>query len=99
MKQFYVYIMASTSRTLYIGMTSNLETRVYQHKNKLLGGFTAKYNVNRLVFVEEFDSPSDAIARERQLKRWVRAKKTWLIESTNPEWDDLSTGWAEVVTP
>ncbi len=93
LKQYYVYIMVSISRTLYIGLTSNLEARVYQHRNKTLGGFTAKYNVTRLVFIEEFNNPQDAIARERQLKRRVRAKKVGLIKSTNPEWDDLSMAW------
>ena len=80
MKQYYVYMMASQSRVLYIGMTSNLEVRVYQHKNKVMDGFTSDHNVTRLVFVEEFANVDDAIARERQLKRWVRSKKIWLIE-------------------
>lgn len=96
MKQYYVYIMASAWRTLYIGMTSNLEARVYQHKHKVFGGFTAEHNVNQLVYFEMYDHPSDAIGRERQLKRWVRAKKIGLVERMNPEWRDLSLEWNEV---
>ena len=93
MKQYFVYIMASTSLRIYVGMTSNLESRVYQHKHKTFDGFTAKYNVDRLVFIEEFANVDDAIARERQLKGWKREKKVWLIEQLNPTWDDLSHSW------
>ena len=95
MTQYYVYIMASLSRALYIGMTSNLEVRVYQHKHKVYEGFTSKYNVSRLVHMEEFANVDDAIARERELKGWRRSRKIELIESQNLEWDDLSTGWVE----
>jgi putative endonuclease len=88
-KYYYVYIMTNVSGTLYIGITSNLQGRVYQHRKKVMAGFTARYNITRLVYIETFDHPSDAIAREKQLKRWGRAKKIKLIESTNPSWDDL----------
>lgn len=87
---YYVYIVASLSRTIYVGMTNELGTRVYQHKHKLLGGFTAKYNVNRLVYFEHTMDVNAAIAREAELKRWSRTKKVALIERSNPEWRDLA---------
>ena len=93
MKQYYTYIMANVSRTIYIGMTNNLELRVYQHKNKLIEGFTSKYNITLLVYYEVFDTPMDAIGREKQLKGLLRSKKIELIESINPEWNDLSREW------
>ena len=92
-KQYYVYIMTNRSRTLYIGMTSDLERRVYQHKHGLLPGFTSRYKMTQLVYYEVGDDVRVAIAREKQLKGWLRAKKIALIESMNPEWDDLSAGW------
>ena len=92
-KQYYVYIMTNRNRTLYIGMTSDLERRVYEHKHGLLPGFTSKYKMYQLVYYEVGDDVRAAIAREKQLKGWLRAKKIALIESMNPEWDDLSTGW------
>ena len=94
-KRYYLYIVASRSRTLYVGVTSDLLRRVYQHKNKLLEGFTSLYNIDRLVYFEEYNDPREAIAREKQLKRWARAKKVTLIERTNPTWDDLSEEWYE----
>jgi putative endonuclease len=87
---YYVYIVASLSRTIYVGMTNGLGKRVYQHKHKLLGGFTARYNVDRLVYFEHATDVNAAIAREAELKRWSRAKKVRLIESVNPEWRDLA---------
>ena len=93
MKGYYVYIMTSRTGTLYTGMTHDLKHRVYQHKNKLIEGFTTKYNVTRLVCFEEFGSVHDAIAREKQIKGWLRRKKIALIESLNPEWRDLSEDW------
>jgi putative endonuclease len=86
----YVYIVASHSRVLYIGVTNDLERRVSEHRQKLVRGFTAMYNVTRLVYFEEFDRISEAIAREKELKNWSRAKKISLIEQLNPEWEDLS---------
>jgi len=89
-KRGYTYILASRRRgTLYIGVTSNLAQRIWQHKNKAAKGFTEKYNVNHLVHYEEFDEIADAIAREKQLKRWHRSWKINLIEENNPKWDDL----------
>ena len=92
-KYFYAYIVASRSHTLYIGMTGNLSKRVFQHKDKSYVGFSATYNCNRLVWFERFVNPDNAIAREKQLKRWVRGKKIALIEKANPAWADLSEGW------
>ena len=92
MKQYYVYIMSNESRTLYTGVTSDLELRVYEHKQKLIPGFTAKYNVTRLVYTETTQDIQAAIAREIQIKGWLRRKKIALIESMNPEWKDLSAG-------
>ena len=93
MKTYFVYIMASASRTLYTGVTNNLERRVIEHRRKLLPGFTAHYNINRLVHFESFGEIRDAIAREKQIKNWRRVKKIALIESTNRDWKDLSAGW------
>jgi len=89
MKNYYVYIMTNLSKTLYTGVTNNLARRVYEHKNKLIEGFTKKYNITRLVYFEVFNNIEDAIRREKQIKGWVRKKKIALIESINPEWKDL----------
>jgi putative endonuclease len=93
MKTYYVYILASASRTLYTGITNNLERRVWQHRMKVHEGFTARYNVNRLVYFEVFNDVRVAISREKQIKGWTRAKKIALIESVNRDWMDLSDGW------
>jgi putative endonuclease len=87
---YHIYIMASASGVLYTGVTSQLETRVAQHKQKHFAGFSAKYNTTKLVYFEPFSDVSEAIAREKQLKRWRRQKKVFLIERTNPTWRDLS---------
>ena len=88
--QYYVYILASNKNgTLYIGVTSNLVKRIYEHKNELAEGFTKQYSVHNLVYFEITDSVESAIAREKQLKKWNRAWKIRLIEKTNPEWRDL----------
>jgi putative endonuclease len=92
---YFVYIMASKSRRLYIGVTNNLERRVFEHKSKLVEGFTAKYNIDRLVYFAETGDVMAAMEREKQLKGWLRAKKIALIESENPSWLDLSYGWIE----
>jgi putative endonuclease len=93
MKTYYVYIMSSKTATLYIGITSNIKKRVYEHKTRLIPGFTDKYNIDRLVYVETFGDALSAIAREKQIKRWRREKKIALIESTNPQWLDLAADW------
>ena len=90
---YYVYILASKSRVLYIGITRHLAVRIAQHKEGTYGAFTNKYKVHRLVCFERFHSPSAAIAREKQLKGWIRAKKVALIERDNPTWDDLAAEW------
>jgi putative endonuclease len=83
-KQYYVYIMANRTRMLYTGDTNNLERRVYEHKNRIIPGFTSQYNITRLVYQEVFTDIRDAIAREKQIKGWLRAKKIALIETINP---------------
>jgi len=92
MKGGYVYILSSKSGVLYIGVTSRLDTRFLQHKMKLIGGFSRKYHTDRLVYFERFEDIRVAIAREKHLKGWIRAKKIALIESVNPSWRDLSAG-------
>ena len=93
MREYFVYIVASPSRTAYVGMTNNLERRMYEHKHKLFKGFTAKYGVDRLVFMESFASVQDAIAREKEPKGWRRERKIVLVEAENPKWWDLSHDW------
>ncbi|HEU65785.1 MAG TPA: GIY-YIG nuclease family protein [Chloroflexi bacterium] len=95
MKQYYVYIMTNNSRTLYTGVTDNLVRRVYEHKNKLVEGFTQKYNITRLVHYEITSDVQAAIQREKQIKGWLHKRKIALIEAANPEWNDLSEGWYE----
>ena len=85
--------MTNRSRTLYTGMTNDLERRVYEHKHKLIPGFTSKYNITRLVYFEETADVKAAIAREKQIKGRLRVKKIALVESANPEWRDLSDDW------
>jgi len=92
-KEYYVYIMTNKSRTLYTGVTSNLMRRVYEHKNKLIPGFTSKYNIKILVYYETTSNSYAALTREEQVKGWLRAKKIALIESINPQWKDLSKEW------
>jgi putative endonuclease len=95
MKTHYysVYIVASKSRVLYLGMTNDLGRRVYEHKNDLSDGFSKKYRCQRLVHYESFDDVNRAIDREKQLKRWNRTKKVWLIERRNPTSEDLAGEW------
>ncbi len=89
-KQFYVYIMTNKYNTvLYTGVTNNLQRRVYEHREKLVDGFTKRYNVNKLVFFEVFEDASSAIAREKQIKAGSRQKKIDLINGMNKEWKDL----------
>jgi putative endonuclease len=91
-RQYYVYILTNNSKTLYTGVTNNLPRRIYEHKNKLVEGFTKKYNLTKLVYYEISEDVRSAIAREKQIKGWLRSKKINLIESMNPKWDDLSSG-------
>ena len=93
-KTNYVYIMASVTRVLYTGVTKNIYARVQQHKDASeVSSFTARYRVNRLVYCEEFDNIYDALNREKQLKRWRRNKKLYMINKLNPNWEDLSLDW------
>ena len=92
-KTFHVYILASRTRVLYIGVTSDLTKRLHEHKKKLIPGFTARYNVDRLVFAEATGDALAAIAREKQIKGWLRRKKIELIEKENPQWKDLGEEW------
>ncbi len=91
--RYSVYILGSISGTLYIGITSNLRFRVRQHKEHTFRGFTAKYDVDRLLYYETYGEVSTAIAREKQLKGWKRERKIALIEKSNPQWKDLSQEW------
>jgi putative endonuclease len=92
---YYVYIVASRSHTLYIGITDNIQRRIEQHRDAALPGFTATYHCNRLVLLEAYQYVQQATAREKQLKGWKRSKKIWLIELTNPTWADLSEAWSK----
>ena len=89
MNTYFAYIMTNRSRTLYTGVTNNLERRVQEHRSKLVPGFTQRYNITQLVYWEEYRDVGDAIAREKEIKGWLRRKKIALIESVNPYWDDL----------
>jgi|TARA_B100001971_G_C18153115_1_gene516978 putative endonuclease len=92
--KYYVYLLSSKKNgTLYIGVTNDLERRMFEHKNKLVSGFTAKYNVNKLMYFEDFQYVNDALKREKQLKNWNRQWKIDLIEKENKEWKDLSIDW------
>jgi len=96
---YWAYLLVSKSGVLYVGVTNDLERRVWEHKNKATPGFTADYNVNQLVWFEEFREVSDAIAMEKRIKGWSRAKKVALVEAMNPQWEDLSERWREGVVP
>ncbi|MGD0181929.1 MAG: GIY-YIG nuclease family protein [Terriglobales bacterium] len=100
-KRFYVYIMTNRPRShvLYTGMTGNIARRLFEHKNKLLPGFTSRYNLTRLVYCECFAIPDLAIDREKEIKGWRRSKKIRLIESLNPHWHDLAERWSEMYKP
>ena len=88
--QYYIYIMTNRSNTLYTGVSNNLERRILQHQLKeKKNSFTAKYNIDKLIYFEEFSNPEDAIAAEKKIKGWTRKKKINLIKSTNPEFKDL----------
>jgi putative endonuclease len=92
-KRYYVYIMASRSLNFYTGVTNSIYRRTLQHKSGEVDGFTKKYNINRLVYYEVFEHIGNAIAREKQIKAWTRAKRIALIKTMNPAWQDLAEGW------
>ena len=96
-RRYYVYIMASRSLNLYTGITDDLYRRALEHKGGRIAGFTARYNINRLVYCEEFKYVNNAIAREKQIKAWTRAKRVALIKTANPAWQNLAEGWGEKI--
>ncbi len=88
---YYVYILTNKStKVLYTGVTNNIQRRIFEHKNNIIRDFTSKYNVHKLVFIEEFSTSLEALAAEKKIKGWVRKKKNELISKANPEWNDLS---------
>ena len=92
--QYYVYLLSNKKNgTLYIGMTNDLERRIFEHKNKLIAGFSKNYSLDKLVYFEQFQYVNDAIKREKQLKNWNRQWKIDLIEEENSNWNDLSFDW------
>ena len=95
MRHYYVYILTNwNNRVMYIGVTNDLQRRLYEHKNNLIDGFTKRYNVHKLVYYEETTDVRSALEREKQLKGWLRKRKNELVETTNPEWKDLSESWS-----
>ena len=94
MNYYYIYILTNwNNKVMYIGVTNDLVRRIYEHKNQLAGGFTQRYNIHKLVYVEETGDIKAALAREKQLKGWRRETKNALVESQNPAWKDLSEDW------
>ena len=91
---YYVYILASwNNKVMYVGVTNDIERRIYEHKNRLVKGFTEKYKVDKLVYFEATTQVESAIFREKEIKKWRRAKKNRLVEGMNPQWKDLSLDW------
>ena len=88
-RTYWVYIATNKSNTLYTGVTNNLSRRMYEHRHKIINGFTAKYNINKLIYFQEFNTPEEAIAAEKKIKGWTRKKKIQLIKSINPTFRDL----------
>lgn len=99
MRKYYVYILTNKARTLYTGITNDLERRVFEHKNKLVPGFTTKYHITKLIWFDEFDDVLQAIEGEKKIKGWRRSKKVELIEKDNPEWKDLADDWFAFTAP
>ena len=95
-QHYWVYIMAGAGKTLYIGLTNNLMRRVWEHKTRLVRGFTSKYNLDRLVYYVEFSTPAEAIAHEKRLKGWVRRKKDEIIHEFSPDGHDLAADWFDL---
>ena len=91
---YYVYILSNwNNKVMYVGITNDLQRRVYEHRSKMIKGFTSKYNIDKLVYFEMTEDVMAAITREKEIKRWRREKKNKLVEQENPEWGDLSMGW------
>ena len=95
MAEYYVYILRNVTGMLYVGVTNDLLRRVFEHKTKAVKGFTSRYNLTHLVCFESTNDFIAAIAREKQIKGWVRKKKVGLINTVNPEWNDLSAEWLD----
>ncbi|WNH10896.1 GIY-YIG nuclease family protein [Thalassobellus suaedae] len=96
--QYYLYILSNKKNgTLYIGVTNDLERRMFEHKNKLVDGFTKKYGLNKLMYFESFQYVNDAIKREKNMKKWKREWKIKLLVEENPNWDDLSSDWTFLI--
>ena len=94
MHAYYVYILTNwNNKVMYIGVTNDLERRLYEHKNKMVDGFTKRYNIDKLVYFEQTNDVYAAISREKELKGWTREKKNALVETMNPKWEDLSENW------
>ncbi|REH52269.1 putative endonuclease [Tenacibaculum gallaicum] len=92
--QYYIYIITNKKDgVLYIGVTNNLERRIFEHKNKLVKGFSSKYNLDKLIYFEEYQFIKEAIKREKNMKKWKRAWKINLVIKENPNWDDLAKNW------
>ncbi len=92
-RRYYVYVLSNRTRRLYVGVTKDLQRRIYEHKSRLAEGFTKRYYLDYLVYFEETTDVASAIAREKQIKSWRRIKKIELIESSNPRWKDLAQEW------
>jgi putative endonuclease len=93
-RKYYIYLITNwNNKVMYVGVTNNLEKRIYEHKNKLVKGFTEKYNINKLVYFEETEDVISAIEREKEIKKWRREKKNQLVNLVNPDWRDLSLDW------
>jgi putative endonuclease len=96
-KDYYVYLLTNwNNNVIYVGVTNNLERRVYEHKHKLVKGFTEKYNINKLVYFEQTNDVTSAISREKEIKKWQREKKNALVIHMNPDWNDLSLEWYKI---
>ena len=95
-KKYYVYMMASKGRVLYVGVTGSLVSRVLQHKAGEIEGFTKRYRITRLVYYDVFQYVNNAIARETEIKKWRREKKVMLVEASNPTWEDLGADWGRL---
>jgi len=98
MGTYYVYLLASRSRILYVGVKGNLLRRIFEHKSHAVAGFTARYRIDRLVHFEDTGNIRSAVTREKQIKSWRRDKKCLLVEATNPTWEDLSADWYDPQT-
>jgi len=94
-RYYYIYILTNRSQSLYVGVTNNLQRRIWEHKSGVGSKFCKRYRIDQLVYYESFDDVRNAISREKRIKGWLRIKKIQLIVSVNPTWKDLSEGWYE----